>query len=1412
MKTNYRHHISFYITLFFTVVLTACGGGGGSGGSSSGPSINLGTPSADPMIIAPSSSATQVKFQAIVTGDATPPTVLSLDEVDRNGNIISSTVAQLADDGEAADAQLGDRIYTGMVSIATPQNSSAVPQSAEKNYRVSASVNGGTLTSPQMNFWISDCPATSRPSDPSKVELDLLYNAYIFYNEVLMTVKPGVAPDLTAMNTFAANINGHVVGCIPASRQYLIEFNNTNADHVLGVHTAITELKKNSAVQDAYVNMQSLVQPNAPANVSLLCNGQNSLNCQWYLDRIRAPKAWQLTGGGDPQLGVAVIDFGVDCDQATLKQNPSLCVPQGISTSDPLDHGTGVAGIIAAPKIPNGTGMVGVAYNTSLYPHSFINGSGSQYKMKELINAAMSQTGVRVINISAATGFDPDSQIHDALCNAIASGRLVVAAAGNSVTNAGTANSCAVTNMYPAAYHDGSSACANGADLQKGLLVVGATDINNQLAKWQSGTQTVCSNLKYAEIYAPGQDILTLSTQFGYTTKSGTSFATPMVSATAALTWSANPGMTPVQIHDQLMSSASVLNGNGSAQTTTDTQLAGKPLLDVYRAVGGSDAISNPVTTPNAFPIPATNDVPLQTIQISPEVTISGPDSPAPIQISPGNHYSINGSPFRSMSGRIRSGDRVRVRLRSADTESTPTTATLTIGGIAQTYQVTTRGIRTLPSTDDLPAQRDVTPNSDVISNAHIYSGLTTAQPIRISGGDYSLDGGATYTTNDGMLDSTQSIRVRVHSSSEFATTTRATLNIGSTVMPFAVTTPKADITPDAFDITLPQGVTGLTPNTQYITNAFTVSGINAPAPIRISGGEYSKGGEVYTDKADVVNNGDIIYVRITTAANTGDNVSATLSIGDVSRTLTLITNEYDVSGQVSGVTGLDAAGLQLQNTDANNHVTDITLIPTTTNGVTTYSFNVSSYTANTYNITVLNSPPNQLCLVINGSGTIASSNVSNVNVTCTSAMAMWTWMGGSSNLNQASIYGTKGVSGTGAPGARSRAISWSDKQGNFWLFGGEIGADNLRDLWKYDGTNWTWVSGDGNLDRGGNYNLMGVPSPSSMPGARDGGVGWSDSNGNIWIFGGYGYDVNGAIGYLNDLWKFDGSNWTWISGSQIASKSGNYGIQGIAASTNVPGGRSGSISWLDTQGNLWMFGGYGADNASSFGFLGDLWKFDGLNWIWVSGSNLINAIGNYGIKNTVDPTNIPGARFGSKVWSDSKGNVWLFGGYGQDSTTSTAFELNDLWKFDVTNLTWIWISGSELSGQASTYGKLGIADPNNMPGAREGAAGWMDAQGNLWLFGGGFDNDGQISRWNDLWKFDGINWTWVGGSSISDAIPSYGTLGVSDSTNAPGARWYDAGWIDSKNNFWLFGGEVIGISGGNAIHNYSNDLWRFQP
>ncbi len=206
-----------------------------------------------------------------------------------------------------------------------------------------------------------------------------------------------------------------------------------------------------------------------------------------------------------------------------------------------------------------------------------------------------------------------------------------------------------------------------------------------------------------------------------------------------------------------------------------------------------------------------------------------------------------------------------------------------------------------------------------------------------------------------------------------------------------------------------------------------------------------------------------------------------------------------------------------------------------------------------------------------------------------------WTWASGSNGPSQAGTYGTEGLAAPGnVPGGRYDSVSWRDTSGNLWLFGGyglsESGLGYLNDLWKWDGTNWTWVSGSDGLDQTGTYGTKGVTTTGNQPGAREGSVSWTDTTGHLWLFGGF-KDMLRVSDDLNDLWKWDGASWTWVSGSSNANQAGIYGTKGIAAPANQPGARNNSVSWTATSGNLWLFGGSGY-SASGQGRLNDLWKW----------------------------------------------------------------------------------------------------------------------------------------------------------------------------------------------------------------------------
>jgi hypothetical protein len=534
--------------------------------------------------------------------------------------------------------------------------------------------------------------------------------------------------------------------------------------------------------------------------------------------------------------------------------------------------------------------------------------------------------------------------------------------------------------------------------------------------------------------------------------------------------------------------------------------------------------------------------------------------------------------------------------------------------------------------------------------------------------------------------------------------------------------------------------------------------------------------------------------------AITNGNGTVTANITNVQVTCT---TSYTIGGTVSGLLG---TGLVLQNNAGDN-------LAITANGAFNFLTPVGGGQA--YSVTVLAAPsnPSQNCTVANGSGT-ANANVSNVQVACTNTVTtnQWEWVDGSDVSGQPGTYGTLGTAAPGnIPSSRDSGVTWTDSTGNLWLFGG-FGEDStgepgvLNDLWKYDAGQWTWMSGSNLVGEPGVYGTQGIAAPADVPGSRKGSVRWTDANGNFWLFGGLNPGAGNAGGEYNDLWEYAAGQWTWVSGANVPGEQGTYGTQGLAASSNVPGGRVSAVSWIDAAGSFWLFGGDGVDSVDNFGVMNDLWKYSAGNWTWMNGAKTEGQPGTYGTQGAGSAANVPGARRLAVSWTDAAGTFWLFGGEGYDSTGAYG-ELNDLWSYTAGE--WTWVNGSNLRNQFPTYGTQGVSAPGNVPGSRDSALSLVDSAGNLWLFGGeGYDSNHLYGQLNDLWKYSAGQWTWVNGSNLISQPPTYGTEGTPAPGNVPGARIGPMGWSDASGNLWVFGG--AGLAAGTS--GELNDLWRDIP
>ena len=271
---------------------------------------------------------------------------------------------------------------------------------------------------------------------------------------------------------------------------------------------------------------------------------------QWWVDRVGFEGAW---GGGLAQgsgVRVAVVDSGVQADHVDLGRketggNVAAGVDElpasvaGDERTDSGNHGTHVAGIIAA--MDNSIGGIGGAPDATIVPARALNGGSgtvSDVVAAILWAANPAQGDADVINLSV--GGPCSDAIYEALQYAVGQGVTVVAAAGNC--------GCTTERLYPAAF----------ADQLDGVIAVAATTMGNGHAFYSNVNS-------YVTIAAPGDQITSTMPEgnAGYGIKSGTSMASPMVAATAALLKAKCPMYTPAQVRNRLTSTAQDLGPAG---------------------------------------------------------------------------------------------------------------------------------------------------------------------------------------------------------------------------------------------------------------------------------------------------------------------------------------------------------------------------------------------------------------------------------------------------------------------------------------------------------------------------------------------------------------------------------------------------------------------------------------------------------------------------------------------------------------------------------------------------------------------------------------------------------------------------------------------------------------------------------
>jgi hypothetical protein len=321
----------------------------------------------------------------------------------------------------------------------------------------------------------------------------------------------------------------------------------------------------------------------------------------------------------------------------------------------------------------------------------------------------------------------------------------------------------------------------------------------------------------------------------------------------------------------------------------------------------------------------------------------------------------------------------------------------------------------TVPDAFDFKARSDVPLNTAIISAPSTVSGINFPTPITITGGEYSIDGGAWVSTSGSVMNG-QTVAVRVLSANLFLANTGAIVTIGGVAAPFVVKTRNSnnDTIPDQFFFVEQRGVPL---NTVIISAPITVSGIDAPSHIFVSSDEYSIDGGAWISTEGYVTNGQSVRVRVASAPMNNTETDVILVVGGVSDVFRVRTQDdsppppppADTTPDAFNFTGQTGVPLNTVITSAPITVAGINALAAITIDGGNYSVNGAGWTAAAGNVN-------------NGDAVRVQVTSSAANSTNTSATVI---IGGVSD-----IFTARTLDAAGAPASAPAALTLTNDSG----------------------------------------------------------------------------------------------------------------------------------------------------------------------------------------------------------------------------------------------------------------------------------------------------------------------------------------------------------------------------------------------
>ena len=289
----------------------------------------------------------------------------------------------------------------------------------------------------------------------------------------------------------------------------------------------------------------------------------------WWLTATQTVSAWDYAEYFHP-IRIGILDSGFETDHEDLQNKISFPSKMHKRTNFPSSHGTHVAGIISA-NANNKIGITGICDNAELICVDWEPEKKEQYwSTDERIFTgviALIKSGAKVINLSlgASGGYEEkksfqwnigmnfEGMIFSFMMASLLSRGydfLIVQSAGN-----GNKSNAPCDSFYNGSFcsirkqniFTGLTRISKQEILDHILIVGSSTSSHKKTTFYQSSFSNYGDGVS---IFAPGSFVFStdLKEKGGYSYKSGTSMAAPVVTAIAALTWSVNPALTGPQI------------------------------------------------------------------------------------------------------------------------------------------------------------------------------------------------------------------------------------------------------------------------------------------------------------------------------------------------------------------------------------------------------------------------------------------------------------------------------------------------------------------------------------------------------------------------------------------------------------------------------------------------------------------------------------------------------------------------------------------------------------------------------------------------------------------------------------------------------------------------------------------------